>query len=319
MTAAHHSATHLVHEALRQRLGAGVEQRGSLVAPERLRFDFSHAGAIEEDVLADIERDVNAQIRHNTPVHVQLMEREAAIAGGARALFGEKYGDEVRVISMGEGASGNPYSVELCGGTHVKRSGDIGLLKIVHEGAVAAGIRRIEAVAGGIAFTYLAGRDRLLRQLATAMHVQPRELSARVEGLLGERRQLQSELAQLRRTAASGGAEDEGVQMVAGIQLLTRQLRDVAVRDLRGIADDFKRRLGSGVVAIAAEVDGKAAVVVGVSEDLAERISAVDLVQVAARAVGGKGGGGRPDMAQAGGPDGEKIGEALQAVERALG
>ena len=315
-----HSATHLLHEALRKRLGPQTAQRGSLVAPDRLRFDFSHSGAVDEEELARVETDVNAQIRADHEVSVLMMERKAAVASGARALFGEKYGDEVRVVSMGGPAGGGTGSVELCGGTHVRQTGEIGVFKIIGEEAVAAGIRRVEALSGEAAFAWLAGRDRTLRNAATILGVQPDQVVARVEVLATERRRLERELAELRRVAAAGtGDGAEEIRVVAGIPFLARQLHHVTAKDLRGVVDDCKRQIGSGVVAVAANIDGKAALAVGVSADLAERVSAVDLVREAAQAVGGSGGGGRPDLAQAGGPDGSRIQDALDAVERAIG
>ena len=318
---AHHSATHLLHEALRRHLGDHVTQKGSLVAPDRLRFDISHSKAIAVDELRAIEDEVNARIRLNTPVDTRLMTPDEAIAAGAMALFGEKYGDEVRVLSMG--GEGEKYSVELCGGTHARRTGDIGLFKVVGEGAVAAGVRRIEAMAGAAAEAYVREQGDQLARAANALRVRPEELAPRLTAMIDAQRKLDRELGEARKALALAGsgaskAADSGPKDVGGVKLIARRLDGVPGKDLKGMADDFKKQVGSGVVALVGIEDGKASAVIGVTEDLVARLSAVDLVRAAVTALGGKGGGGRPDMAQAGGPDGAKAGAALSAIEQAM-
>jgi alanyl-tRNA synthetase len=325
-TRIHHSATHLVHEALRQVLGPHVAQKGSLVAPDRLRFDFSHHKAMSPDEVARIEDIANTVVWQNDEVSTRLMSVDDAIAEGATALFGEKYGDEVRVVAMGhqpDGGNRPVYSMELCGGTHVRRTGDIGLIKIVSEGATAAGVRRIEALAGRAAFGQLRLQDVRVASLAQRLKVVPGDVEARVEALTEERRRLERELAEAKKKLAMGGggaeAGDDGIAEVAGIKLMSRVLHGVEPRDLRGIADEGKRQVGSGIAAIVAvSEDGKAAVAVGVTDDLTDRFNAVELVRAGSQALGGKGGGGRPDMAQAGGPDGARAQEALDAISRAI-
>ncbi|SDD92309.1 alanine--tRNA ligase [Rhodospira trueperi] len=323
---AHHSATHLLHEALRRVLGEHVTQKGSLVAPDRLRFDISHPKPLSAEEKDRVEAIVNSQIRANEAVTTRLMEPEAAIEAGAMALFGEKYGDEVRVVSMGTSETGSRavYSVELCGGTHVGRTGDIGLLKIVGEGAVAAGVRRIEAVVGDAALGYFNERDALLAQAAEALRASPADVPARVTALLDERKRLEKELADTRKKLAlGGGGGGAGAapadKTVAGVTFAGRLLSDVPAKDLKGMADEIKKQIGSGVVALVNTADGKVSLVVGVTEDLKGTHDAVALVRAGSAAVGGKGGGGRPDMAQAGGPDADKAPDALAAIEAALG
>ena len=317
---ANHSATHLLHAALRAVLGEHVTQKGSLVAAERLRFDVSHSKPIAADELRTVEALVNEQVRVNAAVDTVLMAPDQAVEKGALALFGEKYGDEVRVVSMGGGA-GAPYSVELCGGTHVGRTGDIGLFKIVSEGAVASGVRRIEALTGAAALEYVNTLELGLRETAKALKSAPAEAASRAAVLIGERKRLEKELAEARRAMAVGGPAEIGadVQDIGGIRFSGRRLDGIPAKELRGMADEAKRSLGSGVVAIASVTDGKAAIVVGVSDDLTGRCNAVDLVRVAATVVGGKGGGGRPDMAQAGGPEGAKADAAIAAIAQSLG
>jgi alanyl-tRNA synthetase len=324
---ANHSATHLLHEALREVLGSHVAQKGSLVAPERLRFDISHQKPISAEELQRVEEMANAIVLQNSPVSTRLMSVDDAIAEGAMALFGEKYGEEVRVVSMGtaiEGPkSGKPYSVELCGGTHVASTGQIGLIRILSDSGVAAGVRRIEAVTAEGARAYLAEQDERVKALAGALKVQPGEVLSRVENLLDERKKMERELADARRKLAMGGAQGAGaaseVRDVAGIQFLGKAVKGVDAKDLKGLVDEAKTGLGSGVVLlIGLGEDDKASAVVGVTADLVGRFSAVDLVRVASVALGGKGGGGRPDMAQAGGPDGGKSDEAIAAVAAAL-
>jgi alanyl-tRNA synthetase len=319
---AHHSATHLLHEALRRRLGAHVTQKGSLVAPDRLRFDFSHSKAMSPEDIAVVEREVNDRVRDNEAVETRLMTPQAAIEAGAMALFGEKYGDEVRVVSMGgKPANENKiFSTELCGGTHVRRTGDIGLFKIVSEGAVGAGVRRIEAVTGAAAEAYIAEQQRLLNEAATALKTLPSDLTQRIAALLDERKRLERELTETRKAAAAGGAgSGPAAKQVNGVTLAARLLDNVPAKELKGMADEIKRQIGSGVVALVAVADGKASLVVGVTDDLTKRLSAVDLVKVGSAALGGQGGGGRPDMAQAGGPDASRAKDALAAIERAIG
>ena len=317
---ANHSATHLLHAALRSVLGDHVTQKGSFVAPDRLRFDISHAKPVTAEELRAVEALVNEQVRVNAPVETVLMEPDQAVEKGALALFGEKYGDEVRVVSMG-GAADAPYSVELCGGTHVRRTGDIGLFKIVSEGAVGAGIRRIEALTGAAALDHVNAQAAALREAAAALKSQPSEVAARVASLLEDRKRLEKELADARRAIAAGGPAQDGppVQDVGGIRFSGRRLDGVPAKELRSMADDAKRSLGSGVVAIVSVTDGKAAIVVAVTDDLTDRCSAVELARIAAAVVGGKGGGGRPDMAQAGGPEGVNADAAIAAIVRTLG
>lgn len=318
---ANHSATHVLHEVLRRELGEHVTQKGSLVAPDRLRFDISHPKAITPDELERIEVVVNALIRENSAVNTRLLSYDDAIDAGAMALFGEKYGDEVRVVSMGVGNEARPdFSVELCGGTHVNRLGDIGLFTITSESAVSSGVRRIEALTGAAAHAYLLRQQNLLKQASGALKASPDELAERVTALQTERRALEKELADARKQIAMGGGAASGpeAKSVNGVSFIGQVLDGVSPRDLRGLADDAKKKLGSGVVALIAVNDGKAGVLVGVTDDLTDQISAVDLVRVASQAVGGKGGGGRPDMAQAGGPNGGAAQEALDAVEKTL-
>ena len=315
---AHHSATHLLHAALRKRLGEHVTQKGSLVAQDRLRFDISHPKAVTPDELAAVEADVNRQIRLNRDVRTRLMTPDEAIEHGALALFGEKYGDEVRVVSMG-GEDDGYYSTELCGGTHVRRTGDIGQLKLLSENAVAAGVRRIEAVAANAADELVAAEGRALTDAAKLLNVSGRELPGRIAQLLEERKSLEREITELRRKLATGG--DGGlseIKEIAGIKFAGRSLAGMPAKDLKNLADDLKRQVGTGVVALITVNEGKASLVVGVTEDITSRFNAVDLVRAGSVVVGGKGGGGRPDMAQAGGPDGDKASEALAAIESAL-
>ncbi len=324
-TRANHSATHLLHAALKRVLGRHVSQKGSLVTAERLRFDFSHPKPVTPQELEQIEAQVNAVIRQNSDTTTRLMATDQAIAAGAEALFGEKYGDEVRVLSMGadpEAEEGKSYSVELCGGTHVHRLGDIGLFTILSESAVAAGVRRIEALTSEHARRYLAGQAEIAREAASAIKTPIGELSARVAQLAEERRKLERELAEARKQLALAGPAkggDDGVESVAGLKAVLRLVEGVSPKDLKSLADGAKSQVGSGVVAFVTAADGKASIVAGVTDDLTSRISAVDLVRVAAEALGGKGGGGRPDMAQAGGPDNGNPRAALDAIRKKLG
>ncbi|MBV8688452.1 MAG: alanine--tRNA ligase [Alphaproteobacteria bacterium] len=317
---ANHSATHLLHAALRHRLGGHVTQKGSLVAPDRLRFDFSHPKALTGEDIAAVEEEVNRHIRENDAVTTRLMTPDEAISAGAMALFGEKYGDEVRVLSMGRGDDSS-YSVELCGGTHVGALGDIQLFKIVAESAVAAGVRRIEALTGEAARQWLTERENRLKEAAAALKASPDEVPARVASLIEDRRRLERELAEAKKALAlSGGGRTEaaGPEQVGGHGFIGQVLEGIDPKALRGLVDEAKQRVGSGVVALVAVNDGRATVAVGVTDDLVGSRNAVDLVRKAVEAVGGQGGGGRPDMAQGGGPDGAKAGEALAAVKAAL-
>ncbi|MCC3305788.1 alanine--tRNA ligase [Sneathiella sp. HT1-7] len=317
---AHHSATHLLHEALRQTLGDHVTQKGSLVAEDRLRFDFAHQKPMTDAEIAEVEKMVNDRIRVNADVDIQLSTPEEAIKAGAMALFGEKYGDEVRVVSMGgrdetKGA-GRDYSAELCGGTHVARTGDIGFLKIVSESGLAAGVRRIEAVAGEAALDYVNERERILADAAATLKIAPQDLGNRIKSLLEDRKKLERELADTRKKLVSGGGgAPEAPEKVGDISLMARLLSDVPPKDLKPMADEIKKQLKSGVIVLISNNDGKASIVVSVTGDLTNDISAVDLVRAGSEALGGKGGGGRPDMAQAGGPDGTKGKEAVASIK----
>ena len=324
---ANHSATHLLHEALREVLGAHVAQKGSLVAPDRLRFDFSHPKPIAAGELDTIEQIANAIVLQNSSVSTRLMAVDDAIESGAMALFGEKYGDEVRVVSMGTAQQGDKagktYSVELCGGTHVNATGDIGLVRVVSESAVAAGVRRLEALTGAAARAYLDEQDKRVRQMAAALKVAPQEAVARLETVLEERRKMERELADARKQLAlgGGGGSHGGPQSekVGGVSFMGKIVSGVAPKDLKSLADEGKKSLGSGVVVfVGTSDDGKASVVVGVTDDMTQKFSAVDLVRQASAALGGQGGGGRPDMAQAGGPDASKADQAVDAIRQAL-
>ncbi|MGE0194263.1 MAG: alanine--tRNA ligase [Methylocystis sp.] len=322
---ANHSATHILHEALRQVLGEHVAQKGSLVAPDRLRFDFTHPKPLTDDELARVETLANEIVQDNAPVETRVMAQDDAIRSGARALFGEKYGDEVRVVSMGRPDPGvaHPFSVELCGGTHVARTGDIGLIAIVGEGAVASGVRRIEARTAEGARSQFVSLARALRDMAALMRAPVEDAPTRLAALLEERKRLERELAESKRKLAMGGGAGDGAadkpRDVGGVKLLARAVQGIEAKDLKSMVDDAKKAIGSGVVAIAsASPDGKAGIVVGVTDDLTKKFSAVDFVRVASVKLGGKGGGGRPDLAQAGGPDATAIDQALASVEDAL-
>ena len=328
-TRANHSATHLLHEALRETLGTHVTQKGSLVDPEKLRFDFSHPKPLSKEELAKVEELANAVILKDSPVVTRLMDQKDAIAAGAMALFGEKYGDEVRVVSMGEASQDDKgaraFSVELCGGTHVRATGEIGLVKVVQEGAVAAGVRRMEALTGNAARTYLAAQETALRQAAGILRVQPSEVPARVASLVEEHKRLERELAEAKKKLALGAgangqaSADDALRQVGAVTMFARTVHGIEPKDLRGLVDDGKRQIGSGVVAIVGVTEeGKAGIVVGVTDDLTAKYSAVDLVKAGAAALGGQGGGGRPDMAQAGGPNGASAEAALNAIAERL-
>ena len=323
---ANHSATHLLHEALRRALGDHVAQRGSLNAPDRLRFDFSHAKPLKPEEMTRVEEEVNAFIRQNAPVETRIMATDEARDLGAQALFGEKYGDEVRVVSMGtlegsnKGSDGRTYSIELCGGTHVRQTGDIGVFVVLGDTASSAGVRRIEALTGAAAFGYLNDRTARLGQIASDLKTRPEDVPARVRSLMDERRDLVNEVAQLRRDLAMAGGAGQGdaasPREVGGVRFLAQVLSGVQGRDLPPLIDEMKARIESGAILLIADTGGKVAVAAGVTDDLTARLSAVDLVRAAVAELGGKGGGGRPDMAQGGGND---IGGAEAAITAAEG
>lgn len=320
----HHSATHLLHAALRKILGDHVTQKGSLVASERLRFDISHPKPLSADEVEAVERVVNDQIRANEAVSTKLMDPESAIEAGAMALFGEKYGDEVRVVSMGttESDAHHQYSVELCGGTHVARTGDIGLFKIIEESAVASGVRRIEAVTGPAAESWVREQQKVVGEAAETLRVAPRAVPERISALLDERKKLEREISDLRKKLVTGGgggaASSPEAKEISGVKFSAQILEGVPAKDLKGMADELQKSLGGGVVALITVSEGKASLVVSVDKALTEKADAVALVRAGSAAVGGKGGGGRPDMAQAGGPDGSKAEAAVSAIESHL-
>ncbi|HPF77676.1 MAG TPA: alanine--tRNA ligase [Alphaproteobacteria bacterium] len=319
---ANHSATHLLHEALRETLGDHVAQKGSLQDEQRTRFDISQPVAITAEQLKIVEQQVNDEIRANTQVITRVMPLEEARESGAMALFGEKYDDEVRVVSMGTQKDGQnkPYSVELCGGTHVNRTGDIGLFKIVSESAVSAGIRRIEALTGANALRYLEEQEQNLAQAAQILKTTPAEVTARVKALADEKKKLEQEVANLRKALATGGgaSSNDDVKEINGVKFIGKVLENFPAKDLKGMADELKQKIGSGVVALIAIDDGKASIVVAVTNDLTDKINAVDLVKLGAEALGGKGGGGRPDMAQAGGTNPSAANDAVSVIEAKL-
>lgn len=313
-----HSATHLLHNALRKHLGLHVIQKGSLVAPDRLRFDFSHPKALTGEELQIIEQEVNDRIRQNAAVHVRITSPEEATKEGALALFGEKYGDEVRVVAMGEEV-GEPFSVELCGGTHVNRTGDIGYFKIISEAGIAAGIRRIEALTGRLAEEFAASQQRLVLNLADQLKTTPTILSEKVSQLVDERKSLEKEVQSLRqRLATSGGGEGFKPDLINGTPLYKRHFKDIPPQDLKPIVDDLKNEFKSGIYAVVSEVEGKVSLVIGVSPDLLPAFNAVDLIRRVVPAVGGKGGGGRPDLAQAGGPDAQGIESLFKELSKTI-
>ncbi|MDO5621945.1 MAG: alanine--tRNA ligase [Paracoccus sp. (in: a-proteobacteria)] len=321
---ANHSATHLLHEALRQALGEHVAQRGSLNADDRLRFDFSHGKALSAEELAGIEAEVNDYIRQNTPVETRIMTPDDARALGAQALFGEKYGDEVRVVSMGrqdgsgKGADQRTYSLELCGGTHVSRTGDIGAFVLLGDSASSAGVRRIEALTGSVALAHLRAADAELAQIAGLLKAQSGDVAGRVKALADERKALQNEVAQLRRELTMGGTGAGEARQIGGISFISNRVDGLSGKEVGALVDEMKARLGSGAVLVLAETDGKATVAAGVTPDLTERLSAVDMVRAAVEALGGKGGGGRPDRAQGGAPALTDEAAAIAAVESLL-
>ena len=322
----HHSATHLIHEALREVLGDHVAQKGSLVAPDRLRFDFSHQKAISDEDLAVVEEMSNEIVRQSSPVETRLMAVDDAREMGAMALFGEKYGDEVRVVSMGKATRGDKigktYSLELCGGTHVSNTGEIGLIRLLGESAVSSGVRRIEALTGEAALEYLGEQEQRVKDIASALKVPPHNAVERVSQLVDERKKLERELADAKKQLALGGGTNGSsatAKDVNGVQFMGQVVENIAAKELKGLVDDAKQSIKSGIVAIAGvSEDGKAGIVVGVTSDLTDKFSAVDLVRLGSEVVGGKGGGGRPDMAQAGGPEGGKAQAAIDAIEGGL-
>lgn len=322
-TRANHSAAHLLHTALKNVLGAHVAQKGQMVDAERARFDFSHNAPVTEAELEAIEAEVNAVIRQNTPVETKLMAPEAAIEAGAIALFGEKYGDEVRVLTIGQSlvTDNAPYSVELCGGTHVARTGDIALFKVVQEAGIAAGVRRIEALTGEAARLYVEGQAKIARNLARDFKVQPADVTGRVEGLQTSVKALEKQVAELKKQLALGGGSggNAAPEDINGVKLIARVLDGVDGKGLRGVAEDFRKSVGTGVVALVGVTDGKAAVTVAVTSDLAGKVNAADLARAAVLAMGGQGAGGKPDFAQGGAPDGSKAEDGLAAVRAALG
>ena len=323
---ANHSATHLLHEALRNALGEHVAQKGSLNAEDRLRFDFSHTKALSLEELAQVEREVNDFIRQNSAVETRIMTPDDARSLGAQALFGEKYGDEVRVVSMGQaptgkGTDGQTYSLELCGGTHVRQTGDIGLFVTLGDSASSAGVRRIEALTGAAALDYLGRQDRTLASVALELKAQAEDVPERVKALLDERKALQNEVAQLRRdlAMAGGGTAQPEAREIGGVPFLAQSLSGVTGKDLPALIDAHKESLGSGAILLIADTGGKAAVAAGVTADLTDKVSAVDLVKAAVVELGGKGGGGRPDMAQGGGANAANADAAIKAAEQILG
>ena len=327
MIRANHSVTHLLHEALRDALGDHVAQRGSLNAPDRLRFDFSHNDAMSPEQMSSVEQDVNRYIQQNTPVTTRIMTPDDARAIGAQALFGEKYGDEVRVVSMGaadtgKGPDSQTYSIELCGGTHVSRTGDIGVFALTSEGASSSGVRRIEALTGKAALDHLRGRDATLGAVEGLLKAKGVEVSERVKSLMDERKALSNEVAQLRRELAMGGGgapDASDVKTINGVAFKAQVMQGVTGKDLPAMIDEMKQAMGSGAVLLIADADGKAAVAAGVTADLTGKVNAVDLVRAAVAELGGKGGGGRPDMAQGGGKDAANSDAAIAAAQAVLG
>ena len=322
---ANHSVTHLMHEALRQVLGEHVQQKGSLQDAERTRFDISHPKAIQREEIEKIESIVNQEIWANTQVRTRVMPYDDALEQGALALFGEKYGDEVRVVSMGTQAPGanKPFSVELCGGTHVSQTGEIGLFKIVSESALSSGVRRVEALTRGNALRYFKEQEGRVREAASTLKSSPAEVNERLKTLVEERKKLEQDISSLRKKLATGGGGGEvggspDVKDINGVKFSGRVLEDIPAKDLKGMADELKESLGSGVVALVTRMDGKASIVVAVTKDLTDKYNAVDLVKIGSAKLGGKGGGGRPDMAQAGGPDADAANDAVTAIEKEL-
>lgn len=320
-TEAHHSAIHLLHEALREELGEHIAQKGSLVEPDRLRLDFSQPDPISDEQMARITEAVRKQIRNNTGINTRVMSLDEARETGARALFGEKYGDEVRVVSMGDiSGNGKAYSVELCGGTHAKNTGDIGAFRIVSESGVSSGVRRIQAVVGSEAEALAEKENALLNQLAAQLKTTTAELPERLSKLLAENQELRTELGTLRKKIAMGGgaASNDAAEQAGAFKFLSKTFEDLPAKDLKPLADQFKQQLGSGVVVLLTKAEGRVSLVVGVTEDVTAKVSAVDLVRIGAEALGGKGGGGRADMAQAGGTDIAATSDAVEQIRQHL-
>lgn len=314
-----HSATHLLHEALRGHLGEHVAQKGSLVAPDRLRFDFSHHKSVEAVTIGSVETEVNDFVRQDSACNIRVMSQDDAVEAGARALFGEKYGDEVRVVTMGNREDGSTYSMELCGGTHIGRTGEIGLLRVVSESAVAGGVRRIEALTGTEALRKCHEDEHALKSVAGLLKVRPDDVSDRVSALLDERKSLQQEISKLRQQMATGGgAAQDAYETINGMTYAAKVLQDVPAKDLRGMADTIKQQISDGVICLIAVNDGKAAIVVSLAGKAAETLEAVPLLRQGVEALGGKGGGGRGDFAQGGGPNGDKAEAAIKAIADAL-
>jgi alanyl-tRNA synthetase len=318
---ANHSVTHILHAALREILGDHLSQKGSLVAADKMRFDISHSKALTVEETVSVENVVNNIIRQNTDVITRLMTPEEAINAGAMALFGEKYGDEVRVVAMGRSNNNQDYSIELCGGTHVKRTGDIGYFKIISEGAVSSGVRRLEVLTGQAAVEYAAQQERDLLDAASILKTTTSELTARLKVLISDRKAMEKEISELQKKVALGGAnssKSDEYKLIGKIKFVGQILNGIPAKELRGFADEAKKRIGSGVIAFITVNDGKASLLTAVTQDLIGKISAVELVRVGAEALGGQGGGGRPDMAQAGGPNGNEAQKAIKAIESAL-
>jgi alanyl-tRNA synthetase len=305
----HHTGTHLLHAALRRVLGTHVGQAGSLVAPDHLRFDFSHGGSVKDREIEQVEELVNEQVQANTPVSFTEMDLQQALAAGAMALFGEKYGERVRVIKIGD------FSTELCGGTHLEATGQLGFFKVAEEGAVAAGVRRIEAVAGTAALETVARRERVLKEIADILKIAPEEAPQRLRKLLDEQKTLERQIAELETKHARSKAEDlvAAARQVNGVAVVAGRIDGLDPDGLRALADTLRDRLGSGVVCVGSAVDGKVSLVAAVTKDLTRRFPAGKLIQEVAQAAGGRG-GGRPDLAQAGAPDAGKLDAALAVV-----
>ena len=313
----------MLHEALRQILGPHIAQKGSLQDAERTRFDVSQNVAPTDEQLAAVEQQVNEEIRANTEIITRVLPLEDAMQSGARALFGEKYDDEVRVVFMGTQKSGanHPYSVELCGGTHAGRTGDIGLFKIISESAVSSGVRRVEALTGMNALKWFAEQEARVNDIAGILKASPAEVVERVRSLADDRKKLEVEVGNLRRQLATGGGSGNAAtetKTIAGVKFAGKVLADFPAKDLKPMVDDLKQKLGSGIIALISTEDGKASIVVGITDDLTKKFSAVDLVKTGVEILGGKGGGGRPDMAQGGGPNAAAANDAVSAIEKAL-
>jgi alanyl-tRNA synthetase len=317
---ANHSATHLLHAALRNQLGEHISQKGSLVAEDRLRFDITHPKAIGREELIAIEQEVNKIIWRNTDAHIRLMTQEEAIKSGAIALFGEKYGDEVRVLALGEDDAGGIYSIELCGGIHVHRTGDIGLFKIVSEGAVAAGVRRIEAVTRDGAYAYFTDQETLLKDTANALKIKPEDVNEKVVALAEEKKKLEKQLADAKKQLAMGGggagSSEDTIETIGSIKLASRIFGELDAKSLRDLANGMVQKHADAVNVLLASSEGKASIIVAIGKEA--KGDAPALVKAAVEAVGGKGGGGRPDFAQGGGPEGDKLEAALAAIKATL-